>query len=106
MINKVSMISFSAVNSAQKRGEKPKNTFSKKSANPYMDSFIKNAKETAPILLALTGLWSLLDFGSGKVSMAKSLKNNLAYFFTPILVFSSAVVAIIENKKPSKSSKQ
>lgn len=71
----------------------------------FTDSFLKNAKETAPTLLALTGLWSLLDYGNGKISMAKSLRNNLAFFFIPVLTVSSALVAGIENKKTSKSSK-
>ena len=107
MINKVSHCSFTAgvKNYSSIEKQKVKKPIGSKKTQ-YADSFLKNAKETAPILLALTGLWSLLDFGSGKTTMAKSLKNNLTYFFAPILIFSSAIVSLIENKKPSKSSKQ
>ena len=105
MISKISQISFSAnvlEQSSQKL--KPQNPVTNRK-NPYMDSFVKNAKDTAPILLGLTALWSLLDYGTGKISMAKSVRNNIAFFFAPILIVSSALVAGIENKKTSKSSK-
>ena len=106
MINKVSHCSFAAgvKNYSSTEKQKVKKSIDSKKTQ-YADSFLKNAKETAPTLLALTGLWSLLDYGTVKISMAKSLRNNLAFFFTPILIVSSALVAGIENKKPSKSSK-
>ena len=106
MINKLSQCSFGAGVKNFPSTVKQKSTVPVTNKHTqFADSFLKNAKETAPTLLALTGLWSLLDYGTGKISMAKSLRNNLAFFFTPILIVSSALVAGIENKKPSKSSK-
>ena len=101
MINKVSQMSFSAnvINQSSQKIKSQNPIINRK--NPY----VKNAKETAPILLGLTALWSLLDYGTGKISMAKSVRNNIAFFFAPILIVSSALVAGIENKKTSKSSK-
>ena len=104
MINKVSQITFSAVKKENPSDKKVQN-ISRVKQTSYIDSFVSNACESAPTLLALTGLWSLLDFGTGKVSMAKSLKNNLAFFFAPVLIVSSSIMAGIENKKTSKSSK-
>lgn len=105
MINKISPISFHAnvVDQSLAKTKSQNPIINRK--NPYVDSFVKNAKETAPILLGLTALWSLLDYGTGKISMAKSVRNNIAFFFAPILIVSSALVAGIENKKTSKSSK-
>ena len=106
MINKVSQNTFSAGTKNYNPVVKHKTTVPVNNKNTqFADSFLKNAKETAPVLLALTGLWSLLDYGTGKISMAKSLRNNLAFFFIPVLTVSSALVAGIENKKTSKSSK-
>lgn len=107
MIQKVSATPKTAPVNAQnkKQSKKPKEPLLNDTQKSYMDSFVRNSKETAPILLGLTALWSLLDYGSGKVSMAKSIKNNLAFFFAPILIVSSSIIAGIENKKTSKSSK-
>lgn len=102
MINKVSQVSFSNGAKSSTSIKQKANNHLNTQKNPYVDSFVKNAKETAPILLSLTGLWSLLDYGTGKISMAKSLRNNLAFFFIPVLTVSSALVAGIENKKPLK----
>lgn len=103
MIKKISAAQNTAP--VKKQNNKVKKPLLNASQKSYMDSFVRNSKETAPILLGLTALWSALDYGSGKVTMAKSLKNNIAYFFTPVWIVSSALTAGIENKKTSKSSK-
>ena len=104
MIQKVSQIaftpSFSKTDKSKTEG-KEKSNFLK---NPYVDSFVKHTKESAPMLLGLTALWSALDFGAGKGPMSKVMLNNLAFFFTPVLIVSSSIMAGIENKKTSKSS--
>ena len=82
MITKVSLISFSAAKTRDNLKQSSVNKSKLVRQGTYVDSFIKQAQESAPTLLALTGLWSLLDYGSGKVSMAKSLKNNIAFFFS------------------------
>ncbi len=106
MIQKVSQFSYSpSFSNAKDSTQKEKKTISI-DKNAYMDSFIKQTKESAPMLLGLTALWSVLDYGTGKAPISKVLANNLAFFFAPVLLFSSAMVAGIENKKTSKSSKQ
>ncbi|MBE7704586.1 MAG: hypothetical protein E7Z90_02090 [Cyanobacteria bacterium SIG29] len=103
MIQKVSPTFSSLITNQNKKNSKPQMTSSQKS---YMDSFVKNAKDTAPILLGLTALWSVLDYGNQKITMPQSLMKNLAFFFAPVLIVSSAIIAGIENKKPSKNSKE
>lgn len=72
---------------------------------PYVDSFIKHAKDSAPVLLLITGFLSVVDHSSKKMKLTKTFKNNLFGFFAPVSIVSSAVLSILENKKPSKSSK-
>lgn len=105
MINKVTLTSNTSSIKSDNTKNQIKTTVRKDYQKSYMDSFIRNSKETAPILLGLTGLWSLLDYGTGKISMGKAIKNNLAFFFAPVLIVSSSVMAGIENKKTSKSCK-
>lgn len=105
MIQKVSqMSSFSTFKSTNVQKTKERKTISS-DKKAYMDSFIKNTKESAPMLLGLTALWSVLDYGTGKAPISKVLTNNILCFFAPVLIFSSALMAGIENKKTSKSSK-
>ncbi len=106
MIQKVSQInSFQSFYGEKNATHKEKKTLSA-DKKAYMDSFIKNTKESAPMLLGITALWSVLDYGAGKAPISKTLANNLAFFFAPVLLLSSALIAGIENKKTSKSSKQ
>lgn len=69
----------------------------------YTDSFIKHSKETAPVLLGVTSLWAALDYGSRKIPVTKAIKNNLLYFFFPLLILSSGVLAGIDNSKSNKT---
>lgn len=68
----------------------------------YADSFIRNAKETTPMLLGLTSIVSVLDYGKKQVDMKKVLKKNLLRYFVPVLIASSTICSIIENKKEKK----
>lgn len=105
MIQKVSHVSsFPTFQKSNDSKTKEKRTISS-DKKAYMDSFIKNTKESAPMLLGLTALWSVLDYGTGKAPISKVLTNNILCFFAPVLLFSSALMASIENKKTSKSSK-
>ncbi len=105
MIQKVSQATFAPSFTKNARAKTENKGKANSLKNPYVDSFVKNAKESTPMLLGLTALWSALDFGAGKGNMSKILLNNLAFFFAPVLIVSSAVMSGIENKKTSKSSK-
>ncbi len=105
MIQKVSQATFSPSFSKNNKIKKENNPAREARRNAYVDSFVKHTKESAPMLLGLTALWSALDFGAGKGSMSKIMINNLAFFFAPVLIVSSSIMAGIENKKTSKSSK-
>ena len=65
----------------------------------YADSFVKNAKETAPMFLALTSVITVLDYGKKQVDMKKLLKKNLIKYFAPVLISSSLLCSYIENRK-------
>lgn len=65
----------------------------------YADSFVRHSAESAPVLGALTIFWSFIDksrFGSVKKALGYNAKN----FFLPVLLITSAITALIENKKP------
>lgn len=68
----------------------------------YTDSFIRNAKETTPMLLGLTSIISVMDYGKKQVEMKTILKKNLLRYFVPVLIASSTICSIIENKKEKK----
>lgn len=66
----------------------------------YTDSFIKHTKKSVPMLLALTAVKSLFDYGSSNNnSVQKVFASNMACFFTPILIGSSLVLSLVENRK-------
>lgn len=69
----------------------------------YADSFVKHSAESAPMLLAFTGIWSLVDHVSRSVPLKKAAMHNLTNFFLPVMVISSAVLAALENKKSNKN---
>ena len=64
----------------------------------YVDSFLKNAKESAPVFLALTSVITVLDYGKKQADIKKLLKKNLLKYFAPVLISSSMLCAYIENK--------
>ena len=85
-----------------KNTKKQDSAFSKFKKN-YTDSFLKHSKETAPVLLGVTSLWATLDYGTRKIPITKAIKNNLLYFFFPVLILSSGILAGIDNN--SKNNK-
>ena len=68
----------------------------------YADSFLRNAKESTPMLLALTSIVTVLDYGKKQDNILKVLKKDMLRYFLPILIASSTICSIIENKKPKK----
>ena len=106
MIQKISL----ADNKLSFRQEQPK---AEKSAAPvktkarlYTDSFLNNAVKSTPLLLSLSAVWSIIDYGTKKESLIKAFSNNLKWFFVPVLIVSSAIMAITENKKPKEKEKK
>ncbi len=72
----------------------------------YTDSFVRNTKQSAPVLFGLTIAWSVLDKAMRSIPMKKSFTNNLVNFFAPVLLVSSAVVAGIESVRIAKMQKE
>ena len=99
MIKSVSTISFGEKSNLKQVGKKIASPFKNPYVKQYSDCFIKHSKESAPMLLGLTALWAALDYGTGKVSVSKSIKNNLKSFFLPVLLVSSAFLATVETQK-------
>ncbi len=96
--NMRSSISFKKTNNQNIKKEKNNSKLKK-----YSDSFIKHSTESAPMLLGLTAIWSLLDSSGRNIPVKKSIMNNLTGFFLPVLVFSSAILSIIENRQTNKN---
>ena len=71
---------------------------------PYVDSFVKNSIESTPLLLAVSGGWAAYDIIFQKVPVRKSLARNLLGFFLPVMLVSSSILSVVENKKTSKRS--
>lgn len=74
-------------------------------AKPYVDSFVKNSKKTAPVMAGLTAVWTAVDHTSKKLPLKKALTNNLKGFFLPVVLGSSVLLAVIENKKTRNNTK-
>lgn len=75
-------------------------------AKPYVDSFVKNAKKSTPAIASLTALWTLVDKSAKNIPFSKALTSNIKGFFIPVVVGSSILLAIIENKKSQKNHKE
>lgn len=99
MIQKVSSISFGEKSLSKNNAGKVDAFIKSPYVKEYADCFVKHSKESAPMLLGFTALWAALDYGTEKISIQKSIKNNLKGFFLPVLVVSSAFLAAIEMKK-------
>ncbi len=68
-------------------------------SSSYKDSFVKNVKQTVPMMAGLTALWSVMDNKMRSVPIKTSIKNNFFGFFIPVTVVSSMIIASLENKK-------
>lgn len=105
MIQRVSM-SNRSVSFAQNAEKKPFiSKESKEKVKPYADSFIKQASDSTPLLFAVAGGWTAYDVITKKAPLKSAIINNFLGFFAPVLLVSSAILSIVENKKTSKSSK-
>ena len=102
MIQKVSQATFSPSFLKNNKIKKENNPAREARRNAYVDSFVKHTKESAPMLLGLTALWSALDFGAGKGSMSKIMINNLAFFFAPVLIVEIFKLLKINTTKEEK----
>lgn len=103
MIQSVSMINNKVSFSQDKKPKLSDNIKSSKMA-PYVDSFVKNSIESTPMLLAVSGGWTAYDIIFQKVPVRKSLAHNFLGFFLPVMLVSSSILSVVENKKTSKSS--
>ena len=104
MIQRVSMTNRSVPFARNNEQKKIVNTEQKTAVKPYIDSFKKHASDSTPLLFAVSGAWTAYDVVTKKTPLKKALSNNFLGFFAPVLVASSIVLSIIENKKTSKSS--
>ncbi len=69
----------------------------------YKDSFIRHARESAPVIMGATALWALMDKSMGKMPFMESLYRNSLTFFIPVTVASSGILACLENNKDEKN---
>ena len=67
----------------------------------YADSFVKHSVDSAPVLSGLTLVWSVLDKSRG-IPFKKALSNNIKNFFLPVMLVTSAITALLENRKMNK----
>lgn len=107
MIQKISQVNSGiSFNKGLKKGQNGTKAVS--GDNPsriqqYTDSFVKHTAESAPMLLAFTAMWSVIDNVSRSVPIKKAVINNMTNFFLPVTIVSSAVLAALENRKTSKN---
>lgn len=99
MIQRVSNQNYTP--SFTKHQENPKEQFQQKidKAKPYADSFLKHAKQSVPVLLGLTAVWTAADKYTRQIPLKKAFSHNMTGFFAPVLICSSALLSFVENKK-------
>lgn len=86
----------------QLTNNKDTNDSYKKYKKDYLDSFTKNCTESAPVLMGLTSLWTVLVMKEKNLPVQKAMKSTLAKFFFPVLIISSGIAAGIETKNNKK----
>ena len=101
MINKLSQVNNS-VSFRENYTSKPDIEKKEFKYKEYTDSFVRNAKEATPMVLGMTSIITVLDYGKKQVDIPKLLKENMLKYFLPVLVATSALSTIIENKKSKK----
>ena len=72
MIQKVSLGSNIRFKGAEKENS-AKNAYKSNKVKDFSDSFVRNSVKSMPMLLALTGVWSIIDKKSAKIPLSKSL---------------------------------
>ncbi len=103
----ITPVQSNAVFSPMYRGAQTNSADSKVPSKKILNSTVNHAIQSTPMLLSLTGILSLLDYGKGKMPLPDALKSNLTKFFAPVLIGSSIMLALIENSKlPKKSDKK
>ena len=99
----IQRISSGISNVSFKRSEKSSNPIKSERVHShkgdYVDSFVKHTKESVMPMLALTGIWSVLDNRVSAIPLKKAIPQNLIAFFLPVTIVSSAILAGMENKK-------
>jgi len=99
----IQRISSSISNVSFKKSNKSSNPIKSECARSrkgdYVDSFVKHTKESIAPMLALTGIWSILDNRVSAIPLKKAIPQNLIAFFLPVTIVSSAILAGMENKK-------
>lgn len=68
----------------------------------YLDSFTRNCTESAPVLMGLTSLWTVLEMKEKNLPVQKAMKSTLTKFFFPVMIISSGIAAGIETKNKNK----
>ncbi len=101
MIQKISLTENKLSFRHEAKAEKPAAPVKTK-ARLYTDSFLNNAVKSTPLLLSLSAVWSIIDYGTKKESLIKAFSNNLKWFFAPVLIVSSVIMALTENIKPKE----
>lgn len=99
MIEKVSLSQPKVAVSNLSKEKKEVNVNTVSPNREFADSFMKHAAQSTPMLLSLTGLWTILDYGAKRSSIKGALINNIRNFYLPVLFVSSLVLAGIENKE-------
>ena len=102
MINKLSQVNNS-VSFFGNYTEKPSAEKQKYKHKEFTDSFLRNAKEATPMLLGMTSVITVFDYGKNQVEIPKLLKKNMLRYFAPVLIGTSVLSAFIETKKTKKS---
>lgn len=101
---------FSGLNTQHNKENKVNNVNTTEAARKngfknYADSFVKHSAQSAPMLLGLTALWSLIDNASHSISIKKAFKNNFVNFFIPVTAASSVILSVIENRNRNNTEK-
>lgn len=102
MIQKVSQISPAGVFKQTDNKTTPNNNRTQPRVKGYADSFVKHSIQSTPGILGITALWSLVDNKTRNIPLKKAFTGNFKNFFIPVILVSSAILALIENKNSKK----
>ncbi len=91
----------------RKNTDKPVNNSvrDKSFTNSLTDSFIKNSKQSLPVLLGFTAVLASSESKKYEIPLKEAFKSNIFKFFIPVLIFSSAVLANVENDETAYNKK-
>ena len=103
MINSISQLNCNTMSFRQQRNYGNSNNTLKEKAVVFADSFAKHTVNSAPMLFSLTTVWALMEKSAKKISFSKAFANNVKNYFVPVILTSSIVLSIIENKERLKN---